>query len=143
MVRLAFVASVAWAEPPVSLQRSHVSGVPNASAPPRALDLRPGAFRRIHSTLVAEKYGSTLRPVMRAMAGSFPARRNDAQRPAVRRSCQTIAGATVLELLRSQTSVVSRWLVSPIAATDARAPPRGRSASRRAPIVASQISSPP
>ena len=45
------------------------------------------------------------------------------QRSAVRRSCQTIARATARPLARSQSSVVSRWLVIPIASRSAAPAP--------------------
>ncbi len=48
--------------------------------------------------------------------GSWPWARSSAQRAAVRRSCQTMARAMGSPVLRSQTSVVSRWLVMPMAA---------------------------
>ena len=54
-VRLAFVASVACTAPPVRRQRSQESTVPKASAPRRARPRTPPTFRRIHSSLVAEK----------------------------------------------------------------------------------------
>ena len=56
-------------------------------------------------------------PLAAVAAGSAPASRSAAQRSAVRRSCHTMALWIGLPVLRSQTSVVSRWLVMPIAAT--------------------------
>ena len=65
--------------------------------------------------------------------GSRPSLFSCAQMSAVRRSCQTMARCTALPVARSQTTVVSRWLVMPIAAMSfggEAAPssaPRGRS----------------
>ena len=57
---------------------------------------------------------------MRAVtSGSCPASRSSAQSAAVRRSCQTMARPSGRPVARSQTSVVSRWLVMPIAARSA------------------------
>ena len=53
---------------------------------------------------------------------------SSAQRAAVRRSCQTIAGWTGRPLARSQTTVVSRWFVIPIAARSRAAIPASASA---------------
>ena len=50
------------------------------------------------------------------------------QRAAVRRSCQTIAGATGRPECRSQSTVVSRWFAIPIAATSAARVPAAASA---------------
>src|SRR6266852_4072761 len=57
------------------------------------------------------------RPVRARARSSWPAALSSAQRAAVRRSCQTMARAMGRPVLRSHTSVVSRWLVMPIAAT--------------------------
>ena len=100
IVRDAFVASVTCTSPPVSFQTSQVSTVPNASP------ARP-CSRRSHSSFVAEKYGSGTSPVRSRIKSGSSSR----QRAAVRRSCQTIAGATGRPVARSQSSVVSRWFV--------------------------------
>ena len=72
-----------------------------------------------HSSLVAEKYGSGTSPV-RARTSSAG---SSAQRSAVRRSCQTIAGATGVPVARCQRTVVSRWFAIPIAcSSDGRTP---------------------
>ena len=60
-MREAFVTSVTCVVPPVSFQMSHESTVPNASP----CWERP-ARSRIHSSLLAEKYGSQTSPVRRA-----------------------------------------------------------------------------
>ena len=63
------------------------------------------------------------------------------QRSAVRRSCQTIAGATGLPVARSQRTVVSRWFVIPIASSSAARMPAARTASSAAPSTELQSSS--
>ena len=62
----------------------------------------------------------------RDISGSWPCWRSAAQASAVRRSCQTMALWIGLPVARSQTTVVSRWLVMPIAAM-----PRGVGAGLR------------
>ncbi len=57
-----------------------------------------------------------IRPVLPEIAGSWPSLFNLAQMSEVRRSCQTMARCTALPVARSHTTVVSRWLVMPIAA---------------------------
>ena len=119
IVREALLASVTCTLPPVRFQTSHESTVPNASSPALALARAPFTFCRIHCTFVAEKYASITRPVLRRiMRSSFRALRRS-QMPAVRRSCQTIALQIGSPVARSQTTVVSRWLVMPMAATSA------------------------
>ena len=118
--------------------------VPNASSPAAARSRAPSTWSRIQASLVAEKYGSSSSPVFPPTIGSCPASRNERQRSAVRRSCHTMARWIGFPLARSQTTVVSRWLVMPIAATAppaAAAPPTAASASRVTARVADQISS--
>ncbi len=122
MVRDAFDTSVACTAPPVSFHTSHVSTVPNASPSAEPVS------RRIHSSLVAEKYGSAVRPVRVRIVSAGSAR----QRSAVRRSCQTTAGYTGSPLRRSQTTVVSRWLVIPSAAIAPAGTPASASAASAA-----------
>ncbi len=57
-----------------------------------------------------------IRPVLAEIAGSWPSPLSLAQMSAVRRSCQTMARCTAVPVARSHTTVVSRWLVMPIAA---------------------------
>jgi hypothetical protein len=66
-----------------------------------------------------EKYASTTRPVRARTSGSSPSLRNRSQIGAVWRDCQTIARWIGSPLARSHTTVVSRWLVMPIATTSA------------------------
>jgi hypothetical protein len=116
-VRDALLASVTCTLPLVSFHTSHESTVPKASRPAFAIAFAPVTFWRIHVSLVAEKYASRTRPVLRRITrSSFRARRRS-QSAAVRRSCQTIALQIGFPLSRSHTTVVSRWLVMPIAAT--------------------------
>ena len=57
-----------------------------------------------------------IRPVFAEIAGSWPSAFSLAQMSAVRRSCQTMARCTAWPVARSHTTVVSRWLVMPMAA---------------------------
>src|SRR5256885_1377577 len=57
-----------------------------------------------------------IRPVLAEISGSWPSAFNLAQMSDVRRSCQTMARCTACPVARSHTTVVSRWLVMPIAA---------------------------
>ena len=63
--------------------------------------------------MVAEKYGSGTSPVRSRIRSGSSSR----QRAAVRRSCQTIAGATGRPVTRSHSNVVSRWFVIAIVST--------------------------
>ena len=106
---------MAWTLPAVSCQISQLSMVPNASSPRMARWRAPGICCSSQFNFVPEKYASMTRPVFSPIAFSSPARFNASQNSAVRRSCQTIAGAIGKPLARSQSTVVSRWLVMPIA----------------------------
>ena len=116
-VRDALVASVAWTLPPVSRQSRNESTVPNASRPCSAAARAP-----VHMVEQPADLGRR-RNTDRAPGRSWPrpparARRarSAAQASAVRRSCQTMALWIGLPLARSQTIVVSRWLVMPMPA---------------------------
>ena len=82
--------------------------VPNASSPADARSRAPSTWSRIHASLVAEKYGSSSRPVFSLTADSCPASRSARHFAAVRRSCHTMARWMGAPLARSQTTVVSR-----------------------------------
>ena len=107
---------------------------PSRRRAPRCGRVRPA---RIHSSFVAEKYGSQTRPVRSrtSSAGS------SAHRAAVRRSCQTIAGCTGRPLARSHTTVVSRWFVIPIAPSSSAPIPASASAAAAVRRTLSQSSS--
>jgi hypothetical protein len=141
MVRAALVASVAWTAPPVSRQSRNESTVPKASSPASARLRAPGTLSSSQAILVAEKYGSILRPVRSLTSESSPASESLAQAAAVRRSCQTMARWIACPVLRSQTSVVSRWLVMPIAAISLPSIPAFAIASRQVASTLSQRSS--
>ena len=87
IVRLAFVASVAKTSPPVRFQISHVSMVP--SARDSVTGTPPGPSN--HSNLVPLKYGSSTRPVRRRTRSRAPCSASSSHRPAVLRSCHTMA----------------------------------------------------
>src|SRR4051794_12742962 len=77
----------------------------------------PGMWLNSHSAFVAEKYGSSSKPVVLVTAVSAPPFLRFWHRCAVRRSCHTIALCKGWPLARSHRTVVSRWLAMPIAAT--------------------------
>ena len=91
--------------------------MPKASLPASAASRAPATLSSSQAIFVAEKYGSSSRPVRSVTSFSWPARASAAQASCVRRSCQTIALWIGLPVARSQMIVVSRWLVMPIAAT--------------------------
>ena len=115
-VRLALLTSVTWQRPPVSRQMRNVSTVPNRISPDSARARRPGIVSSRCLILVPEKYASTTRPVFWRINGSAPSAFRRSQMGALTRLCQTMALATGLPVCRSQRIVVSRWLVTPIAA---------------------------
>ena len=115
--------------------------VPAASVPFSAAARLPATWSRIQAILVPEKYGSRIRPVLAVTSSSCPARRSSSQRWAVRRSCQTMALWMGLPVLRSHTTVVSRWLVMPMPASALASSFALTSASRQTSTVADQISS--
>ncbi len=102
--------------PPVSFQTSQVSTVPNAS--PARVRARAAATRASSP----RSTGRATSPVRSRISSASSSR----QRSAVRRSCQTIAGATGLPVARSQSSVVSRWFVIAIVSTPSSPRPRRR-----------------
>ena len=112
--REAFVISVACIVPLVSCHISHESTVPNASSPFSARCCPSGMWSSIQRILVAGKYASMGSPVFSTTSASNPRAFSASQSGAVLRHCQTIALNTGLPVLRSQTIVVSRWLVMPI-----------------------------
>ena len=63
MVREAFDTSVTCTSPLVRFHTSQLSTVPKRSSPFSALSRAPGTFWSIQRILVAEKYGSRIRPV--------------------------------------------------------------------------------
>src|SRR5256886_517769 len=91
IVRDALLGSVTCTRPPVRFHTSHESTVPEASLPAFARARALGTLRRIHSSLVPEKYASTTSPVLRLINGASPRAFNRSQAAAVRRSCHTMA----------------------------------------------------
>ena len=128
-VRDAFVTSVACTVPPVSWLTRKQSIVPKASSPLSARARAPATWSSSHAIFVPLKYASMTRPVFSrtraTMRGSFF---SSSHTPAVRRHCHTIARSMAFRVARSQTTVVSRWLVMPIAATSAPVTPAAFSA---------------
>ena len=77
----------------------------------------PGTWSSSHLSLVPEKYASSTRPVLRAIIGSWPAARSSSQQ---RRGPPVLPDDGVARpggpVARSHSTVVSRWLVMPMAA---------------------------
>ena len=108
----------------VRLAACQLPGEPRIDRPEGELPLRGAVRPRIHSSFVAEKYG--IADKTRPRADQIG--RQLAQRAAVRRSCQTIAGYTGRPLRRSHTTVVSRWFVIPTAPSSCAPMPASPSA---------------
>src|SRR5258706_591484 len=113
IVREAFDGSVTCVRLPVSCQMSQVSTVPKASSPRSARARAPGTWSRIQAILVPLKYGSTTSPVFERISASATLCISSVHNAEVRRSCQTNALWIGSPVCRSQTMVVSRWLVMP------------------------------
>ena len=109
------MTSVACAAPPVNFHKSAVSMVPKQRSPRSARARAPFTLSSSQRSLVALKYASSTRPVFSRTHGSFPCALSSLHIPAVRRSCQTMALWMGRPERRSQSSVVSRWLVMPMA----------------------------
>ncbi len=119
MVRLALVTSVTCLPPlgpPVRFQMHQVSMFPKSTSPFSALARAPSTLSRIHLILGPEKYVAIGRPVLARKRSWPPSADSALQIWSVRVSCQTMALWTGLPVAFSQTTVVSRWLVMPIAA---------------------------
>ena len=119
IVRLALETSVTCTPPlgpPLRCQMIQVSIVPNRSSPLSALAYAPGTWSRIHLILGPEKYVARGRPTFGRSRSWPPSSASSLQMSSVRVSCQTIALQRGIPVVRSQTTVVSRWLVTPIAA---------------------------
>ena len=140
IVREAFVTSVTCALPPVSFQISQVSIVPKSSSPASALCRAPGTLSRIQRSFVPEKYASGTRPVFSRIRSDQPAATSASAMGAVRLHCHTIAGQTGSPVALSQTTVVSRWFVMPMAAMSAADRPSCCMALLATSRVVSQIS---
>ena len=98
-----------------------------------------GSCSANHMSLVAEKEGSSRKPLSSATRSSWPSSRSRAQISAVRRSCHPIVRRGEPRVSRSQSSTVSRWLVMPMAVSSLAS--TCLSASRVDSSVACQISS--
>ncbi len=97
---------------------SQLSMVPKASSPASARARAPGTSPNIQAILLAEKYASGTSPVRdRISATTAGSLASASIMGAVRRHCHTMAFAMGSPVARSHTTVVSRWLVMPMAAT--------------------------
>ena len=115
MVREALLTSVACTWPPVSFHSSQLSMVPKARSPWAAAMCAPLTWSSSQRILVAEKYASSTRPVLCWICSAWPCSRNCAHSGSPRRSCQTMARWMGSPVRRFHSTVVSRWLVMPMA----------------------------
>ena len=89
--------------------------MPIASCPASALRRAPSTCSRIQATFGPQKYVASGSPTRSRYRSWSPPPSRSISGP-VRVSCHTIALPTGSPVLRSQTTVVSRWLVIPTAA---------------------------
>lgn len=121
-VREALVTSVTWTPPsvpPVRFQMTQESMVPKRMSPRSARSRRPSTLSSSQRTLGPAKYEASGSPVSRRKRSWPTLRPSSLQSASVRVSCQTMALWTGSPVFLSQSSVVSRWLVMPIAFTSA------------------------
>ncbi|OLE25383.1 MAG: hypothetical protein AUG49_10990 [Catenulispora sp. 13_1_20CM_3_70_7] len=119
-VRLALVTSVTCSPPsgpPVRFQISQVSMVPNRTSPHSACSYSPGVWSSSQRMRGAEKYVASGSPERSATIAASGCLANSATRVSVRVSCQVIARLIGWPVRRSHSTVVSRWLAMPRAAT--------------------------
>src|SRR5262245_17717520 len=143
IIRLAFVTSVMWmprSAPPVRFHSSQLSIVPARMSPVSAAARRSASCSRSQPSLPPEKYVAGTSPVFCRIISPRPSRSSAATTASVLVSCHTIAFERGRPVRRSQTTTVSRWLVTPTAARSAAARPALASAIAIACRVCSQIS---
>ena len=95
--------------------------MPKTARPSRARSASPSTLLSSHSIFVAEKYGSSTRPVRSRTSGSWPCR---AQLVAARGGAAVLPDERAVQRLagrRVPAQTVSRWLVIPTAVELARA----------------------
>ena len=115
IVRLALVTSVACTLRPVRFQMSQLSTVPKSRRPSSARARASSVLSSSHLILLAEKYASGRRPVVRMIFSMTSGlEQSSSIMGAVRRHCQTMAFAMGRPVSRSHSMVVSRWLVMPM-----------------------------
>ena len=107
----------------------HVSMFPNSRSPACARSAAPSTLSRIQRTFGPEKYVASGSPTCSRNRSCPPSRENSSTSLSVRVSCQTIAFITGSPVLRSHTTVVSRWLVIPSPAMSSALAPAESSAS--------------
>ncbi len=99
--------------PPVRFQITHVSMLPNTRSPASAFSRAPSTLSRIQRIFGPEKYVASGSPTLDWKRSWPPSFENSSTSLSVRVSCHTSALCTGSPVLRSHTSVVSRWLVMP------------------------------
>ena len=126
MVREALVTSVTCtppSTPPVRFQMTQESMVPKRMSPRSARSRRPSTLSSSQRIFGPAKYEASGRPVSRRKRSWPTLRPSSLQSASVRVSCQTMALWTGSPVCLSQSTVVSRWLVMPIALTSAAVMP--------------------
>ena len=114
IVRLALRGSVAMTAPPVRFHSSQESIVPRARS---RVGLDAALGQQPLEPWCPRSRGRGRARSWSAPASRCPARGSSSQRPAVRRSCQTMARWRGPPVRRSHATSVSRWSVMPMAAT--------------------------
>jgi hypothetical protein len=115
MVRAALLTSVACTRPPVSFHSSQLSMVPKARSPCGGGDVGAGHVVQDPADLGGREIGIHHQPGAAADGSAWPCSRSCAHSGSPRRSCQTMALWMGWPVRRFHTTVVSRWLVMPIA----------------------------
>ncbi len=115
--------------------------VPARISPLAARRRSPRCRSSKYLILVPEKYGSSTRPVLRRNVPSSPSAFSRSQIGDEIRLCQTMALATGWPVAFSQTTIVSRWLVMPIAATSRAGVRAARSAALAVASCVAQMAS--
>ncbi len=126
MVREALVTSVTCRPPltpPVRFQMTQLSMVPKRMSPASARSRRPSTLSSSQRAFGPAKYEASGRPVSRRKRSWPTLRPSSLQRASVRVSCQTMALWTGSPVFLSHSSVVSRWLVMPMALMSSRVMP--------------------
>ena len=140
MVREALLTSVACTRPPVSFHISQLSTVPKASRRARRRCARPARGRASSGSWCPRNRRRSPARCLRAVADG-PGARSCAQSGSARRSCQTMALVHGWPVRRFHTTVVSRWLVMPMAAMSPAFSPALRQRLLRVASWLAQISS--
>ena len=126
--------------PPVRFQISQVSMLPNSRSPESARSAAPSTLSRSQRIFGPEKYVASGRPTFSWKRAWPPSREYSSTSLSVRVSCHTIALWIGSPVVRSHTTVVSRWLVMPTPEMSSALAPADCIASSMTSCVRAQIS---